>query len=124
MLPRRPSPRRAVPRRRRSLAAFPECLEARIVLSTFDVSSEAGLRSAIATADSNGDASNVIAITGSIALSDTTAGQLVIENATNTPKSLRIVGQGVSPSGTILSGSSTWNTRAGTGSGAERRIGS
>ena len=36
---------------------------------------------------------------------------MVIENATSTPKSLRIVGQGVSPTGTILSGSPTWNTR-------------
>ena len=106
-------------RRGRRLQAFPEGLESRIVLSTFDVSSEAALRSAIATADSNPDSSNIIDITSSITLTDTSAGQLEIQNATSGAKTLTIEGLGAAPSSTVVDGSSSWATRifevAGTG---------
>ena len=42
-------------------------------------------------------------------LSDTTAGQLVIENATSIPKTLTIAAQG--PGGVQIAGSVDWNTR-------------
>ena len=104
--------RRKAPRRQRALRAFLEGLESRIALSTFDVSTEAGLRTAIATADSNSDSSNTIDITASITLTDTTAGQLEIQNGTSTAKTLTIEGQGALPSDTEIAGSSpSWNTR-------------
>jgi hypothetical protein len=91
-------------------------------LSTINVSTESELRSAIVTADSNSSPANTINITSSITLTDAAAGQLMIENATSTPKSLTIEGQGSRPSETNLSASSSLNSRvleivkAGTGS--------
>ncbi len=104
--------RRAAPTRRaRSFKLDLEGLERRIALSTFTVSTEAELRAAIGVSDSNTSSSNTIDIVGSISLSDTTAGQLMIDNPTGIAKTLSIVGQGASPTATVLSGSSTWNTR-------------
>ena len=51
-----------------------------------NVADEVSLRKDIAAADSNDFADNLIELMGSITLSDTTAGQLVIANATSTPK--------------------------------------
>ncbi|MHB1560811.1 MAG: hypothetical protein ACYC61_25435 [Isosphaeraceae bacterium] len=113
-------PRRVTSRRRRSLAALLECLETRIALSTFTVSSESGLRSAIATADSNGDASNTIDVTSSITLSDGTSGPLEIRNTTTTPKTLTIEAQGSAGSRLKIAATSSLNGRVlelvGTGS--------
>lgn len=111
MFPSQPSLRRMTSRRRRSVPAMLERLEARIVPSTFKVATESDLRNAIITADGNSSSTNTINLTTSITLTDTTAGQLVIQNATSTAKTLTIEGQGSSPSATILSGSSSWNTR-------------
>jgi hypothetical protein len=66
---------------------FLDGLESRIVLSTFDVATEAQLRSAITSADANTSSANTINVTASITLTDTTAGQLVIDNGTTTAKS-------------------------------------
>jgi hypothetical protein len=55
-------------RRRLSLRIRLEQLEPRIVLSTFDVSTESELRAAIASAESNSSSDNTIDVTSSITL--------------------------------------------------------
>ena len=65
----------------------------------------------IMTADSNSSAANTINVTASITLTETTAGELEIQNATSTAKTLTIDGQASSPSATVIAGSSSWNTR-------------
>jgi hypothetical protein len=97
--------------RRRSRQIFLQDLEPRITLSTFNVATEANLRSAITTSDTNSSAANLINITSSITLTDAAAGELVVENGTATPKTLTIAGLGSRPSATVLSGSSTLNAR-------------
>ena len=59
-------------------------------LSTFNVSTEADLRAAIASADSNNSSSNTINVTASIDLTDVAAGQMEIQNGTGTAKTLTI----------------------------------
>ena len=88
-----------------------EGLESRLVLSTFNVATEIALRADIMTADSNSSAANTINVTASITLTETTAGELEIQNATSTAKTLTIDGQASSPSATVIAGSSSWNTR-------------
>ena len=114
MFTHKPSLRALPSRRQRSRRLILEGLESRTAptANVFrNVADEVSLRNDIAAADSNGFADNVVELTGSIRLSDATAGQLVIANATSTPKTLTIVGQGPSASSTVISGSSSWNTR-------------
>ncbi len=59
-----------------------EGLESRIVLSTFNVATESALRAAITTADSNNSGANTINVAASITLTDTSAGELEIQNGT------------------------------------------
>ena len=74
-----------------------------------NVADEVTLRQDIAAADSNGFADNTIDLSSSIALSDTTAGPLVIENATSIAKTLTIEAQGT---GSVqILGSLGWDTR-------------
>ena len=108
-IPRR-LPRVRPDRRRRGLCASLEALESRIALSTFNVDSESQLRSALASADSNGSASNTINLTSSITLTDATAGELSVDNTTGQDKTLIIQGTGTTPDQTVLSGSTTLNT--------------
>ena len=80
----------------------------------YPVPTDASLRSAIATADSNGDASNTIVLeAATYVLTDTTAGQIVIQNSSSLPsKTLTIVGQGDGANGTIIQpGTSAWQDR-------------
>ena len=75
---------------------------------------DASLRNAIETADSNGDASNTIILeAATYVLTDTTAGQIVIQNGSSLPgKTLTIVGQGDGAGGTIIQpGTSAWQDR-------------
>ncbi len=114
MFVRNRSSRRVAPRRRRAVQALLEGLESRIALSTFNVATESDLRSAIAAADDNSSAANMINITASITLNDDSAGQLVIQNGTSTAKSLVIEGQGTSATGSpilITEGVPPWNSR-------------
>ena len=97
-------------RRQRSLSALVEGLESRVVSSTFNVSTETQLRSAITSADTNTSASNTINLTASITLTDGSAGELVVNNPTTTAKTLLIEGQKAQPSQTVLSGSASLNT--------------
>ncbi len=74
------------------------------------MASESALRSDIAAANTNSFADNVIELSSSISLSDTAAGQLVIQNGTSTAKSLTIESQGASQS--VISGfTAGWNSR-------------
>jgi hypothetical protein len=108
----REAARRRTCRRRRTPHLYLEGLESRIALSTFNVVTEADLRSAIAAADSNGDASNTINVTASILLDDTSAGPLEIQDGGSTAKTLTIEGQGAAPSDTMIEGDlGVWNTR-------------
>ena len=50
-------------------------------------------------------------MTALITLTDTSAGELEIQNGTGTAKTLTIEGQGSSPSAAVIAGSSSWNTR-------------
>ena len=70
----------------------------------------ASFRSALATADSNSSVSNTINLTTSITLTDTTAGELSVNNTTGQGKTLIIEGTGTTPEQTLLSGSTTLNT--------------
>ena len=108
MLLRKPSGFHRRVRPKRSPRLLLERLEPRVVLSVFNVSTESGLRAAISAADTNSASSNTINITSSIVLSDTTAGPLVIENATDISKSLTLDGQGDLPA---ISGATTWDFR-------------
>ena len=75
---------------------------------------DASLRDAIATADSNSDASNTIILeAGTYVLTNTTLGQIVIQNSTSLPsKTLTIVGQGDGANSTIIQpGTSAWQDR-------------
>ena len=96
MLLRRRSARAAL-RREKHRPLSLEGLESRIVLSTFNVATESDLRAAITTADSNSSDANTINVTASITLTDTSAGELEIQNGTGTAKTLTIEGQGSSP---------------------------
>jgi hypothetical protein len=102
-------------RRRLSLRIRLEQLEPRIVLSTFDASTESELRAAIASAESNSSSDNTIDVTSSITLTDASAGQLVIENTPGMAKTLTIEGPGpgdaTSISGFDSSPTSFWDTR-------------
>ena len=106
---------RRILRQKRSRRFLLEYLEPRVVLSgnppPFDVNTEAGLREAISAADTNSLPTNTINITGSITLANTALGPLVIQNETDIPKTLTIEGLGSTPSATVLSGSSSWNSR-------------
>ncbi len=104
-------PARAARRRHERRPLFLEGLESRIVLSTFNVATESALRAAITTADGNSSSANTINLTASITLTDTSAGELEIQNGTGTAKSLTIEGQGSFPSATVIAGSSSWHTR-------------
>jgi hypothetical protein len=88
-----------------------EHLESGIALSTFNVSTESALRSALITADSNGSAANTIKLTASITLSDAVAGALLVKNTSGTAETLTIEGTRARPSATVLSASASWNTR-------------
>ena len=91
------SHRRLDIRRQRSLRLILESLETRRAptANVFNnVADEVTLRQDIAAADSNGFADNVINLSSSIALADTSAGPLVIENATSIAKTLTIEAQG------------------------------
>ena len=110
MLLRRRSARAAL-RRERYRPLSLEGLESRIVLSTFNVATESAFRAAITTADSNNSGANTINVTASITLTDTSAGELEIQNGTGTAKTLTIEGQGSSPQAAVIAGSSSWNTR-------------
>ena len=83
-----------------------------------DVADEVTLRQDIAAADSNQFADNVIELANSVALSETSDSQIVIENATSLAKTLTIEPQG--PASVKIQGSVGWNTRifeiVGTGS--------
>ena len=113
MVPRQSLAR--VRRRRRSLRIRLEPLEERIALSTFDVSTESQLRADIASAESNTSSDNTIDVTSSITLTDTSAGQLEIENTPSMAKTLTIEGTGPSDatsiSGFYSSPTSEWDTR-------------
>ena len=100
--PHRKASRGRTSRRQRSFRVFLEGLEPRIALSTFNVSTEADLRAAIASADSNNSSSNTINVTASIDLTDVAAGQMEVQNGTGTAKTLTIEGQGTSPSDTVI----------------------
>ena len=73
---------------------------------------DASLRDAINTAESNGDASNTIVLsTATYVLTDTTLGQIVIQNTSSLPnKTLTIVGQGET-STIIEPGLALWSDR-------------
>ena len=80
----------------------------------YPVPTDASLRAAIAAADSNGDASNTIVLEATTyVLTDTTAGQIVIQNGSSlASKTLTIVGQGDGAGGTIIQpGTSAWQDR-------------
>ncbi len=117
-------------RRRPSLSPMLEGLEFRIVPAVFNVSSEAALRAAIATADSNNSSANTINVTSPISLSDTSAGELVIENETSNAKTLLIDGSSIAATDAwatrvfeILAPPAAvrrWNSRASKSQGAKR----
>jgi hypothetical protein len=77
----------------------------------YPVSTDASLRAAITTADSNGFAFNTILLSASTyILSDLSSGGLVIENSSSLPsKTLTITGQG--QSSTIIGSSFSWHDR-------------
>ena len=98
-------------RPKRSRPVFLEGLESRVVLSTFNVSTESALPAAITASDGNTSGANTINVTASITLTNTLAGELDIQNVTGTAKTLTIEGQGSSPAATVIAGSASWNTR-------------
>ncbi len=80
----------------------------------YPVPTDASLRNAIATADSNGYASNTIVLSATTyVLTNTTAGQIVIQNTSGlSNKTLTIAGQGDAAGGTIIQpGTSPWQDR-------------
>src|SRR5580692_1593338 len=95
--------------RRRYCKLMLETLEPRIALSTFNVATESDLRSAITAAEGNSSSVNTINLTASIALANTAAGAIEIPNSAAVAKNLVI--QGASEYITVISGSSSWNTR-------------
>ena len=84
-------------------------------MSSLTLAQKAALRTAITLADQNVFAENVIELSGSITLTNASAGQLKIENDSGFAKTLTIEGQGSSSSDTVISGvdtpSAKWNTR-------------
>ena len=86
-----------------------EALEPRIALSTFNVVTESDLRNAINAAEGNSSSANTINLTGSITLSDTSAGALEVPTTAGIAKNLII--QGASQYNTVIGGSSSWNSR-------------
>ncbi len=80
----------------------------------YPVPTDASLRQVIATADSNGDASNTIVLAAtSYVLTNTSLGQIVIQNSSSLPgKTLTFVGQGDGDDGTIIQpGITSWQDR-------------
>ena len=80
----------------------------------YPVPTDASLRQVIATADSNGDASNTIVLAATTyVLTNTSLGQIVIQNSSSLPgKTLTFVGQGDGDDGTIIQpGVTSWQDR-------------
>ena len=93
-------------------------MEGRVAPATFNPLPSAAdgtsqsLRGSLLTADSNGDASNTISLAaGTYSLTDTTAGNLLIQDTAGGVASKTFIIAGQSASSTIVTGGSGWNDR-------------
>src|SRR5262249_6234184 len=101
-------------RRRCALRLILEGLEPRTAPTAnvfTNIADEGALRAAVAAADSNEFADNIIELSGSVTLFDAASGPLVIENATSMAKTLTIEGPGTTSASAVISGSPALNSR-------------